>query len=78
MKKKRNGKCKFGMLRCYGLEKITEAAIPPDKATYREVCNKFNLRVEDMVRPDEIDLLISMRRNSYHPKPFVTRGNMTL
>ena len=60
------------------MEKIAEAAVPPDEVSYRELCDKFNLRVEDMARPDEINLLISMRRNSYHPKPFVTRRNMTL
>ena len=31
-----------------------------------------------MKRPDEIDLLISMMRNGYHPKPVKTKGNMTL
>jgi hypothetical protein len=77
MKKGRNGKCKFVTFQCYGLEKIAEAAVPPDEDSYRELCDKFNLRVEDMARPDEIDLLISMRRNKYHPKPFVTKGNMT-
>ena len=27
---------------------------------------------------DEIDLLISMRKNRYHPEPVKTKGNMTL
>ena len=78
MQKRKLNKCKYIMFQCYGMDKIADAATPPDKASYRELCTKFNLRVEDMVRPDEIDLLISMRRNSYHLKPFVTRGNMTL
>ena len=60
------------------MEKIADAATPPDEDFYRELCTKFNLRVEDMARPHEIDLLISMRRNRYHPKPFRTKGNMTL
>ena len=34
--------------------------------------------MEDMVRPKEIDMLISMRRNRYHPKPTLTKGDMTL
>ena len=63
---------------CYGMEKIAEAAPPPDEASYRKLCDKFNLRMEDMVRPDEVDLLISTRRNCHHPKPILTKGNMTL
>ena len=78
MKKTRNGKDRFVIFQCYGMEKIAQAATPPDDASYRELCNKFNLRMEDMVRPDEIDLLISMRRNVYHPKPIRTCGKMTL
>ena len=78
MKKRKKGQSKCVMFQCYGLEKIAEAAAPPDEASYRELCDKFNLRMEDMVRPDEIDLLISMRRNRYHPKPIQTKGNMTL
>ena len=31
-----------------------------------------------MVRPDEIHLLISMRKNRYHQEPVKTKGNMTL
>ena len=61
----------------YGIEKIAEAAAPPEEASYRELCDKFNLRMEDMVRPHEIDLLISKRRNSDHPKPVRTKGDMT-
>ena len=74
----RNGQGNFTIFQCYGLEKITEAAAPPDKASYRELCKKFNLRMEDMIRPNEIDLLISMRRNRHHPNPILTKGNMTL
>ena len=44
--------------KCYGIEKIAEAGAPPDEASYRELCDKFNLRMEDIVRLDEIDLLI--------------------
>lgn len=78
MKKRKKGQSKFTIVQCYGLEKIADAATPPDQASYRELCNKFKLRMEDMVRPDEIDLLISMRRNTFHPKPVRTMGNMTL
>ena len=58
MEKKR-GRSKFTMFQCYGLEKIADAAAPPDEVSYRELCNKFNLRVEDLARPDEIEMLIA-------------------
>ena len=77
MQEKKTSKCKYIMFQCYGMEKIADAATPPDEASYRELCTKFNLRMEDMVRPNGIDLLISMRRNRYHPKPVKTKGNMT-
>ena len=54
LKKTRNGKEKFVVFQCYGMEKIAEAATPPDDESYRELCNKFNLKMEDMVRPDEM------------------------
>ena len=78
MKKTRRGQSRYAVFQCYGMEKIAEAATPPEEESYRELCDKFNLRVEDMVRPEEIDLLISMRRNRYHPKPVMTKGDMTL
>ena len=39
------------------------------------MCNKFNLRVENLVRPDKIDLPILMKRNTFDPKPVKTKGN---
>ena len=78
MAKSQKGRGKYTVFQCYGMEKIADAATPPDEASYLELCSKFNLRMEDMVRPDEIDVLISMRRNIYHPKPVKTKGNMTL
>ena len=59
------------------MEKIAEAAVPPDEKSYRE-CEKFSLRREDMVRSVDKDLLISMRRKRFHPKPVMIKGNMTL
>ena len=67
MGKKKKAQNSYIIFQCYGMEKIADAATPPDEATYRELCAKFNVRIEDMIRPDEIDLLISMRRNRYHP-----------
>ena len=78
MKRKRYGGSKQAVFQCYGMEKIAEAATPPEEASYKDLCDKFNLRMEDMIRPDEIDLLISMRRNRHHPKPVMTKGDMTL
>ena len=78
MEKKKKGRYKYAMFRCYGLEKIACAAVSPDDESYKELCDKFRLNVEDMLRPNEIDLLISMRRNNYHPKPSLTKGRMTL
>ena len=77
MAKSKKGRGSYTVFQCYGMEKIADAATPPDEASYLELCSKFNLRMEDMVRPDEIDVLISMRRNIYHPKPVKTKGNMT-
>ena len=59
MKKKKEGQSKYITFQCYGMEKIAESATPPGEASYRELCDKFNLRMEDMVRPEEFDLLIS-------------------
>ena len=78
MQTKKMKKCKYIMFQCYGMEKIADAATPPDEDSYRELCTKFNVRVDDMARPHEVDLLISMRRNRFHPKPVKTKGNMTL
>ena len=78
MQNKKMSNCKYIMFQCYGMKKIADAATPPDEVSYRELCTKFNLRMKDMARPDEIKLLISMRRNRYHPKPVRTKGNMTL
>ena len=45
MKRNRNGKGRFVVFQCYWLEKIAEAAVPPDEASYKQLCDKFNLRV---------------------------------
>ena len=74
MGKKKKGQNNYIVFQCYSMEKIADAASPPDEASYRELYTKFNLRLEDMVRPDEIDLLNSMRRNiiQSHSRPRVT------
>ena len=46
VKKKRKGQSKCIMFQCYGMEKIADAASPPDKVSYTELCSKFNLRMK--------------------------------
>ena len=63
---------------CYGLEKITSTAPPPDKNSYKVMCKKFGVKPEEVQKPTEIDILISMRRSSHHPGPAKVNGDMTL
>ena len=66
------------IFQCYGLDVISSAADPPDKLSYQELFGKFGIGMEEVRKPKNIDLLISMRRNPHHPKPVKTIGNMTL
>ena len=66
------------IFQCYGLDVISSAADPPDKLSYQELCGKFGIDMEEVRKPKNIDLLISMRRNPHHPRPVKTIGNMTL
>ena len=63
---------------CYGLDKITSTAPPPDKNSYKVMCKKFGVKPEEVQKPTEIDILISMRRSSHHPSPAKVNGDMTL
>ena len=65
-------------LPCYGLEKISSIAAPPEKKQYRTLCAKFGVKPEDVKRPKKIDILISMRQNHLHPTPLKTVGDMKL
>ena len=63
---------------CYGLEKISSAAPPPDKKSYKEMCKKFGVSPEEVKKPTNIDILISMRRATHHPNPVKVLGEMIL
>ena len=63
---------------CYGLEKISSAAPPPNKKSYKEMCKRFGVSHKEVEKPKEIDILISMRRSSHHPSPVKRLGEMTL
>ena len=65
-------------LPCYGLEKISSVVNPPEKKSYMNLCRKFGVTVREMRRPEEIDILISMRQNHVHPTPIETFGGMKL
>ena len=65
-------------LPCYGLEKISSAAEPPEKESYEMLCNKFSIKPSQVKRPEKIDLLISMRSNFLHPERKSRIGGMTL
>ena len=76
--KKKRGRGKFAILQCYGLDQIACSAALPSKDSYESLCKKFGIRTEDVRRPGEIDLLISMRRNKFHPRAVSSQGDITL
>ena len=65
--KKKKGRQRFVTFQCYGLEQIACSAAQPEENSYNELCGKFGIRSSDVQRPAEIDILISMRRNRFHP-----------
>ena len=68
------------LLSCYGTDKITNGAVPPDKLSYQRLCNKFGVSPRDVKRPVNIDLLISLRSSHLHPSDVdsMTLGGMNL
>ena len=40
---------------CYGLDKISSTAPPPDKRSYKEMCKKFGITPQEVQKPKEID-----------------------
>ena len=40
---------------CYGLDKISSTAAPPDKRSYNNLCYKFGVNPEEVKKPTEID-----------------------
>ena len=65
-------------LPCYGLDKISSVVNPPDRSSYKTLCHKFGVTFRNMKRPEEIDILISMRQNHLHPTHIETFGGMKL
>ena len=63
---------------CYGMEKITSVAAPPEIKSYRRLCKKLKVGAAKVRRPNSIDLLISMRQNFLHPKPVRQMNGITL
>ena len=63
---------------CYGLDSICSIASPPSRESYSEMCSAFKVNSSKVKRPISIDLLISVRQNSLHPKPLKSIDHMTL
>merc|ERR1711888_206449 len=38
---------------CYGLDKISSTAPPPDKKSYGKMCKKFGISLEEVQKPTE-------------------------
>ena len=55
------------LLSCYGTDKITNGAVPPNKLSYHRLCNKFGVLPREVQRPNHIELLISLRSSHLHP-----------
>ena len=63
---------------CYGLDVIASVAAPPERESYAKMCAKYGVKPKQVVRPNSIDILISMDDNVIHPKPVKTIGKMIL
>ena len=55
------------------MDTLVSAEDPSEEASYRKMCNKFNVNIEELMRPKNIDILISMRHNKDHPETVVSR-----
>ena len=75
-------KDKFGqehIIECYGMDVIATPTKLPEKDSYFELCKRFKVRPKIVRRPQEIDLLISMRDNHLHAdEKLQTIGRMSL
>ena len=63
---------------CFGMDKISSVAPPPESASYKTLCDKFGIQPSQVRRPKSIDLLLSMRQNFLHPAPIATVDGVTL
>ena len=66
------------IIQCYGLDKISSRPVPPKKTSYSKLCDRFKVSMKEVEKPNEIQLLVSMRKNSIHPVPVKRMGEITL
>ena len=59
--KEKSGEVHF--IECYGMHVIATPAKPPEAESYSRLCAKFSISPQEVQRPEQIDLLISMRDN---------------
>ena len=62
---------------CFGMEKITTADVPTVQS-YKKICENFGLKPTEVLKPQDIDLLISARAIGDHPVPVKICGHMIL
>ena len=62
---------------CFGMDKIATADVPTVES-YSKICRDFSLKPSEVVKPQEIDLLISARAIGDHPTPVKTTDHMVL
>ena len=70
-------KCRKIEYQCFGMEKIATADVPTVES-YDKICKEFDLSPAEVLKPQEIDLLISARAISDHPTPVKKFGHMIL
>lgn len=54
-------------LPCYGTEIITSDSTLPDASSYNKMCKRFGVDPNEVQRPSEIELLVSLRSGHLHP-----------
>ena len=54
---------KLHWVNCYGLEEIANDFKVPAPSEYKELCDKFGIKPEDVRRPKQVDVLISAKDN---------------
>lgn len=67
------------IVECFGLENIATCATLPKKRDYEALCHKFNISSNQVIRPKQIDLLLS-QKEAYLMSDEVLKveGNMKL
>ena len=62
---------------CFGMDKIATADVPTVES-YSKICRDFSVKPSEVVKPQDIDLLISARAIGDHPTPVKTIDHMVL